>query len=286
MFHLRLTTIALILLTTWLASTPFRAAAQGGRTSRPTGKQTGDVFATNTGGNRTRTTGTQGVNHGNGGNKTCKTTKNTPNYNPNTCTSGDIVATNGNPGNKPPKPPAPTPSPKPTPPPVPAPPPTRPLSYCVDLKTSEFLVDQLVQDKAQTDFNCHYYTKTFIRQALPTGWTDGAMSLIREQDLKAAGYQRVKVEYDEQRRIRNAQVGDVLLLEGNTGTFSPYLHSAIVTRTDANGTILSLRQKLNPQDCVAETDWEPFQKAFLSHSTGIKLWTNPKRAGSLERRQK
>jgi hypothetical protein len=280
MFHLRFTTITLILLTTGLVAAPFRAAAQGGRTSRPTGKQTGDVFSTNTGGNRTRTTGTQGVNHGNGGNKTCKTTKNTPNYNPNTCTSGAIVAPNGNPEKKPP--PTPTPSPKPTPPPVPAPPPTRPLSYCVDLKTSNFFVDQFLQNKAQTDFNCHYYTKTFIRQSPPTGWTDGATSLIREQDLKAAGYQRVPVKYDHQGRITNAQVGDVLLVEGDTGTFSPYLHSAIVMRTDANGTILSLRQKLNPQECVAETDWEPFQKAFLSHSTGVKLWTNPKRAGSLE----
>lgn len=67
---------------------------QGGQ-SNPSGTlRSGDVFSNNGQGRRTRTTGTQGVNHGKGGNKTCQTTRNTPNYNPNTCTAGDVFASN------------------------------------------------------------------------------------------------------------------------------------------------------------------------------------------------
>src|SRR5581483_5253812 len=179
--------------------------------------------------------------------------------------------------------PAPKPTPKPTPKPSPTPKPVQPRSDCVDLAASDLRVDGLLKDKPQNDFNCHYYTKTFINGKTPSGLLDGSTSIIREADLRAAAYQSVPVEYDAQGRITNAHLGDVIILTGDTGTFSPYLHSAIVTNIDPRGAILSLRQKLNPEDCVAETNWEFFKQNFLSQATGVKLWSNPNRAGRLER---
>lgn len=82
-----------LLIVALIVVAPFRAFVQtggGGRTSGRNGGRTGDVFSTNGRGNTTRTTGTQGANHGKGGNTTCQTTKNTPNYDPRTCTAGNI----------------------------------------------------------------------------------------------------------------------------------------------------------------------------------------------------
>jgi hypothetical protein len=280
-------------------------------TATVTFAQQGDVISTNSGGRgrTTKTTGTQGVNHGKGGNKTCRTTKNTPSYNPNTCASGDVIATNGDRSRPKGDPPSgagrvisdvitsvgaevvrrkttPTPTPKPTPSPTPKPKPTpkpeRPRADCVELEDSDLLVDSLLRDKPQTDYNCHYYTKTFINQKAP-GWPEGAMSLIREKDLRDAGYKPINTEYDEQGRITGVHLGDVIILTGETRTFSPYLHSAIITNTSPRGAILSLRQKLNPEDCVAETNWEYFKQTFMSAATGFRVWSHPDRAGRLER---
>lgn len=300
MTRTRITTISVMLMITLVSFAPFHAFT-GRASGKPPG-QTGDVFSSRGRGNTTKTTGTQGVNHGKGGNKTCRTTKNTPNYNPNTCTAGDVFASNGgsNNGSNPkptpapkpapkptPKPtprptPKPSPAPKPTPKPSPTPKPVQPRSDCVDLKTSALRVDSLLKNKPVNDFNCHYYTKTFITGKAP-GFPDGSLSLIRERDLRAAGYLPVSAEYDAKGRITNAHLGDVIILTGDTRTFSPYLHSAIVTNTDPRGAILSLRQKLNPEDCVAETNWEYFKQTFISQATGVKLWSHPDRAGRLER---
>ncbi len=87
----RIIAISSALFVSLLVFAPFQASLQrtdGRRTPSQSNDQKGDVFSTNSrggGGNTTKTTGTQGLNHGRGGNKTCQTTRNTPDYDPRTC---------------------------------------------------------------------------------------------------------------------------------------------------------------------------------------------------------
>lgn len=240
--------------------------AQNGAPARPGG----DVFNTNTKGNSTKTTGTQGVNHGKGGNKTDKTGKNIPGGLPDVFNTkggskggpilsgggkggviGDVFGTIIKPGKG-----------------TGTPPKTQPIPglpgrwTCVDLKNSPYSWDRKLADKNDNDYNCHYYTRTAM--GLSSNW--GAMTDLNTKSLPKMGYRKVNPA--------EAQVGDVILVEEPSqggGVSTGFTHSGVVT--DAiNGIINNVRQKASPQNCVIDTSFYDFKRAFVSDLKYVTLW--------------
>ena len=239
-------------------------AQNNGAPARPGG----DVFSTSGKGNSTKTTGTQGVNHGKGGNTTKKTGKNIPSGLPDTFSTkggnkggpilsgggkggviGDVFGTiiKPRPGN-----PAKT-----------QPIPGLPGRWtCVDMKSSPYSWDRKLADMNDSDYNCHYYTRAVM--GLSSNW--GSMTDLNSKALPRLGY--VKVD------LAQAQDGDIILVEEPAqggGVSLGFSHSGVVTDA-VNGIINNVRQKASPQHCVIDTSFYDFKRAFVSDLRYVSLW--------------
>ncbi|MBL8189960.1 MAG: hypothetical protein JNK38_18240 [Acidobacteria bacterium] len=231
----------------------------------------GDVINTSGKGNSTKTTGTQGVNHGKGGNTTKKTGKNIPQGLPDGFNTrggkrgGPILS--GDPGKggvnddvsgiilnppgkgKPGK--------------------TQPIPglpgrwACVDLKNSPYDWDRKLANKDDSEYNCHYYTRMAMGLP-PSSW--GAMTDLNTKTLPKLGYKQVNPA--------EAKIGDIILVEepaSGGGVSLGFSHSGIVTDA-VNGLINNVRQKASPQHCVIDTSFYNFKRAFVRDLKYITLW--------------
>lgn len=243
-------------------------AQNNGAPARPGG----DVFSTSGKGNSTKTTGTQGVNHGKGGNTTKKTGKNIPSGLPDVFNTkggnkgGPILSGGGNGGAagdvfgtiiKPGKGTG-TSTPLKT-----QPIPGLPGRWtCVDLKNSPYSWDRKVANLNDSDYNCHYYTRAAM--GLSSNW--GAMTDLNTKSLPKLGYKQVNPA--------EAKIGDIILIEEPAqggGVSLGFSHSGVVTDA-VNGIINNIRQKASPQHCVIDTSFYDFKKAFVSDLKYITLW--------------
>ncbi|MFN0109516.1 MAG: hypothetical protein ACKVZH_11735 [Blastocatellia bacterium] len=243
-------------------------AQNNGAPARPGG----DVFSTSGTGNSTKTTGTQGVNHGKGGNTTKKTGKNIPQGLPDVFSTkgrnkggpilsgggkggviGDVFGTIIKPGKG-----TGTPTKTQSIPGLPG------RWTCVDLKNSPNSWDRKLADKNDTDYNCHYYTRTAM--GLPPSIL-GAMTDLNTKSLSKMGYKQVNPA--------EAKVGDIILIEepspGGGGVSIGFSHSGVVTDS-LNGIINNIRQKASPQHCVIDTSFYDFKRAFGRNLKYVSLW--------------
>jgi hypothetical protein len=181
--------------------------------------------------------------------------------------------------------------------------------FCVDMIRSKLMVDRILADKRIEDYNCFYYAKTFVQYAppipspLPPFNTNyGPTENLWEEELIGAGYRGPRVRRASQgqnefwvepastiytpQNMYRARPGDIIMVIGTpplTKFTYPYVHSAIITEVDSSGRIVRLRQKIDPFHCVADLSWEQFQALYPGEPRGnYRLWTNPKRAGTLE----
>jgi hypothetical protein len=165
---------------------------------------------------------------------------------------------------------------------------------CVDLYRSALLVDRLLKDKPIGDYNCFYYVKTFIQRGTPLpvppppfNMYTGPTETLWGEDLMNAGYRGPNT--GSFGLLWTAKVGDIVMVRGSQGGLQatyPYVHAAVVTEVDTRGTILRLRQKLDVFHCVADLTWPQFQELYAGKTAagagGYELWSNPRRAGSLQ----
>src|SRR5205085_7883447 len=64
--------------------------------------------------------------------------------------------------------------------------------------------------------------------------------------------------------VFKAQIGDIVGVEGDNGLtpWRPWVHIGVVTAVDANGRILSTRQKPDPGHCVVDLSLDQFSRVY------------------------
>ena len=87
---------------------------------------------------------------------------------------------------------------------------------CVDLAESPHRVDQVVATREKNSFNCHFYTKAYLRTIDPANdrrlsqRASGRDECLTDEDLSAVGFRPVP--------SNRARVGDIIVVEGTRGS--------------------------------------------------------------------
>ncbi|MBS1791051.1 MAG: hypothetical protein JST85_25290 [Acidobacteria bacterium] len=131
------------------------------------------------------------------------------------------------------------------------------------MKNSPYAWDRKLADKNDAEYNCHHYTRTAMVLP-PSNW--GAMTDLNTRSMPKLGYTLVN--------LAQARIGDIIPVEepspGGGGVALGFSHSGIVT--DAiNGIINSIRQKASPQNCVLDTSFYDFKRAFVQDPKYLTL---------------
>jgi hypothetical protein len=147
---------------------------------------------------------------------------------------------------------------------------------CVDLDASTLVVDHLMS-LTQHDYNCHYYTKSFVQTALGVLWTPPDAGSWNDC-IGKNGRPGWAVNPGE------AHVGDLVLVKGPDALPCPYHHSGVIIQVNPDGTPKRIRQKDGPNTCVVDLDWDEFQRVWVNRPN-IKsiLYSNPDHRGDLPR---
>jgi hypothetical protein len=146
---------------------------------------------------------------------------------------------------------------------------------CVDVDASTLAVDRLM-GLTQHEFNCHYYTKSFIQTARGEAWTppNGGSWNDCIEAPNLTGY----------RLSEEAHVGDLVLVKGPDAFPCKYHHSGVVIAVDGNGRPSRIRQKDGPDTCVVDLDWDEFNRVWVNRPRiRTLLYSNPDYAGTLPR---
>lgn len=143
----------------------------------------------------------------------------------------------------------------------------------VSLEGSEG-ADRLLAGLPPRRYNCHFYVKTHIECR---GGTVLPHFLLRrpridqltEGYLEARGYRRAG--------DGRAQAGDVLVAGRPDGRGGFHLtHSAVVVKTDAEGRMVTIRQKFNDRLPVVDVSPEEFTMLYAGlHPWETRLWRRP-----------
>jgi hypothetical protein len=164
-----------------------------------------------------------------------------------------------------------------------------PKCPCVDLTASSLQVDQLVKGLVAGSYNCFFYAKTFMEGRLhrlePFERAHGEESFADNDYMAREKYGVVASGINM--NLFKAQIGDLIAVEGdNTLTpWRPWVHIAVVTSVDANGKILSTRQKPDPGHCVVDLSLAQFYKVYpVSGGYRYLLYRSHYLPGTLPRR--